>query len=220
MFGCEPGEMIGQSPLSWHVPESHAIVREHIRANDDAPYEAICMRKNGARFPVEIRARPTTHEGRPARATAVRDITARQQAEEAAREALVRGEVLRAQKEALDALSTPLLPIRDDILVLPLIGAVSAERAEQAQMALLSGLVERRAQVAILDITGVPEVDASVAEALIRAARAARLLGARVILTGIGPDVAQRLVRIGADLRDIMTYGTLHGGVAHALRRR
>jgi rsbT co-antagonist protein RsbR len=79
--------------------------------------------------------------------------------------------------------------------------------------------VETHAQVAILDITGVPVVDTQVANALLRAAQAVKLLGAQVVLTGIRPEVAQTLVGLGVDLGDIVTRGTLQSGIAFALGR-
>lgn len=135
-------------------------------------------------------------------------------------EAKAVGETVRQQAAALLELSTPLIPISDDTLVMPLIGVVDSRRAAQVLETLLRGITERGAQVAILDITGVSVVDTQVAEALLRAARAAQLLGAEVVLSGIRPDVAQTLVQLGADLGGITTSGTLQAGIQHAMRRR
>jgi len=85
---------------------------------------------------------------------------------------------------------------------------------------LLEGISTSGAAVAILDITGVSVVDTQVANGLIRAARAASLLGAEVVLTGIRPEVARTLVGLGADLHDIVTRGTLQSGIAYAMSRR
>ena len=85
---------------------------------------------------------------------------------------------------------------------------------------LLSGLVSQHAHTAIIDITGVKEVDAHVADGLLQAARAARLLGARVVLTGISAAVAQGLIALGADLSGIVTLSTLRSGIAYALGAR
>jgi anti-anti-sigma regulatory factor len=82
---------------------------------------------------------------------------------------------------------------------------------------LLQGIAANHAQIAIIDITGVPVVDSQVADALVRAARAVRLLGARVVLTGIRPEVAQTLVGLGIDLSGIVTRGSLQSGIAYAL---
>jgi len=126
----------------------------------------------------------------------------------------------RQQAEMLAELSTPLIPISDDAVVLPLIGAVDEQRAAQVLEALLSGISGRRARIAILDITGVPVVDMQVAEAFIRAARAVRLLGAQMVITGVRPGVAQILVGLGVELSGILTLSTLQSGIAYALSRR
>ena len=102
---------------------------------------------------------------------------------------------------------------------MPIIGMFDSIRAQQVMHTLLSGLAASRGKFAILDITGVPVVDTAVAHALLQAARAARLLGTEVILTGIRPEVAQTLVHIGAELGSIITRGTLQSGIKYALAR-
>ncbi len=104
-------------------------------------------------------------------------------------------------------------------MVMPLIGALDAQRTQQIMETLLHGISTSRAQVAILDITGVAVVDTQVANALLQAARAVRLLGAQVALTGIRPEVAQTLVGLGVDLGGIVTYSTLQSGIAFAIGR-
>jgi rsbT co-antagonist protein RsbR len=121
----------------------------------------------------------------------VRDITEQKQAE-VERLQLQEG-IIRAQAAALAELSTPLIPINDRIMVMPLIGALDSRRAQQVVEALLAGVAQSRAQVAIVDITGVAVVDTQVANALVRAAQSVKLLGAQVVLTGIRPEVAQTL---------------------------
>jgi PAS domain S-box-containing protein len=219
LFGYTTDEMIGMSAPDFHTPEWREIVYERIRTNDEQPYEAVCRRKDGSTFLAEICGRATLFEGRPARVTALRDITARRQAEDAQRDAAVRDEVIRAQAALLAELSAPILPVAQGVLVLPLIGRISAERAQQVIEALGDAVASRQARIAILDITGVPEVDADVGDALLRAARMAELLGAQVMLTGVRPEVARRLVEIGADLGGLATHGTLEQGIARALRR-
>ncbi|MFS8067709.1 MAG: STAS domain-containing protein, partial [Byssovorax sp.] len=91
--------------------------------------------------------------------------------------------------------------------------------ADQILETLLDGIIKHRAHTAILDITGVRVVDAQVASGLVSAARAARLLGARVLLTGIRPEVAQMLVGLDTDLAGVVTLGTLESGIAYALGR-
>jgi rsbT co-antagonist protein RsbR len=120
----------------------------------------------------------------------------------------------------LRALGTPLLPIDDRVIAMPLIGNISSDRASQIMEALLGGITMHRASVAILDITGVEVIDMQAANAIVCAARAASLLGTEVVLTGTSPNVAKTLVEIGADLRGIITRSTLRSGIAYALARR
>jgi PAS domain S-box-containing protein len=145
------------------------------------------------------------------------DITERKRAE-AERERL-QEELIEAQAVALQELSTPLIPISDTVLVMPLIGRIDTRRAGQILETLLTGVQEQQADLAIIDITGVNLVDTQVAQALIQAARAVKLLGARVVLTGLRPEVAQTLVSLGVDLSDIVTRGTLQSGIAYGLRQ-
>ncbi|EYF03941.1 PAS domain-containing protein [Chondromyces apiculatus] len=143
------------------------------------------------------------------------DITARVKVEERNRK--LQEEVLLVQQETLRAISTPLIPIAQGVVVMPLVGEVTRERAEQVVETLLRGISEQQARIAILDVTGVPQAGAEVTEAILRAARSVKLLGAEVILTGVRPSVAQALIELGADLAGISTLGTLERGVAHAL---
>jgi PAS domain S-box-containing protein len=153
-----------------------------------------------------------------------RDITAQLQMEEERQRAEaerldLQEEVIRAQQAALRELSTPLIPIAAGVIALPLVGAIDSTRAQQLMEALLTGVAEMRANVAIIDITGVRVVDTQVAGALLRTAQAARLLGAEVVLTGIGPEIAQTLIGIGADLSGIVTRANFQTGIAYALTR-
>lgn len=125
---------------------------------------------------------------------------------------------IRMQEENLRALSTPLIPIAESVVVMPLIGTVNSARARQVLEKLLEGVVAHRAAVAILDVTGVPVVDAEVANGLIQAAKGVALLGAEVVLTGIRPEMARTLVELGTDLRGLVVRSTLQSGVEHALR--
>ncbi|MDC3962589.1 STAS domain-containing protein [Polyangium jinanense] len=124
-------------------------------------------------------------------------------------------ETLRAR---LAELSTPLIPIRDDVMVMPLIGAIDSERAERVLTTLLTGVSKTGARVAIVDVTGVVAVNEQVASTLLRVAQAVRLLGTRMVLSGIGPEVARTLISIGADLSGIVTCSNLQTAVAHAVK--
>jgi len=127
-------------------------------------------------------------------------------------------QTIKEQAAALMELSTPIIPISDHVLAMPLIGVVDARRAGLVLETMLDGIVRSRARVAILDITGVKEVDKQVAQALARVSQAVQLLGTQLVLTGIRPEVAQTLVTIGADLGKIVTCGTLQAGIAYATR--
>lgn len=146
------------------------------------------------------------------------DVTAQVLAEQQRNELRERLEA--AQQEVLRELSTPLIPLAEGLVVMPLIGMLDSARAQLVMETLLQGIVAHRAQIAILDVTGVRAMDGAVAESLVRAARAARLLGAEVILTGLDPAAARTLVEISTDLSGVLTLGTLQAGVAYALNCR
>jgi rsbT co-antagonist protein RsbR len=147
-----------------------------------------------------------------------RDMTKQKRAERE-RQAM-QEQIIQAQQATLRELSTPLMPIADGVVAMPIIGTIDTMRAQQIMEALLQGIAEHNASIAILDITGVKVVDTQVAGALIRAAQAARMLGAQVVLTGISPEIAQTLVHIGAEMREMVAKPTLQQGIAYALSRR
>jgi ribose transport system substrate-binding protein len=128
-------------------------------------------------------------------------------------------EIIRAQRSMIQELSTPIIPISDKILVLPLIGTIDSARAQQIMETMLGAISTHQAAVLIIDITGVAMVDTGVAHYLLQAARAAQLLGTRVILVGISPEVAQTVVQLGVDLSSIPTYSSLQHGLEHAMTR-
>jgi rsbT co-antagonist protein RsbR len=117
------------------------------------------------------------------------------------------------QQQAMLSLSTPVLQIRDQILVLPLIGTIDSARAAQIVEQLLNSIVDTQASVVIIDITGVPVIDTAVANHLIKTIQAAKMLGADTIITGISPANAQTLVTLGVDLSMMTTRGSLRSGV-------
>lgn len=146
------------------------------------------------------------------------DICDRKQAEVLLRETMAQKAVIETQRQKLADLSTPLIPIADRILTMPLVGTLDPERAEQILMTLLEGVSRAGASVAILDITGVAVVDTQAASALLRAAQAARLLGAEVILSGIRAEVAQTLVGLGVELGSIITTSSLKTAIDRAMK--
>src|SRR5215471_6068469 len=129
-----------------------------------------------------------------------------------------RERVIRQQQEAIRELSTPVLPVRERLLILPIIGVIDPQRARQLTEQLLHGIRTNRAKVVVMDITGVPVIDANVANHLVQTVEAARLLGANVIVTGLSPEIAQTLVTIGVDLSEMATVGDLQGGIEEAER--
>ncbi len=143
------------------------------------------------------------------------DITGLKQAE-LERERLQQ-EIIEAQQQALKELSTPVIPVMDRILVMPLIGSIDTMRARDITRSLLAGIREQRAKVVILDITGVPIVDSGVADHLNKTIQAARLKGARTIVTGISDAVAETIVDLGIDWTGIETLSDLQTGLIVAL---
>ncbi len=128
-----------------------------------------------------------------------------------------REQIIEHQLAQLQALSTPIVPIYSGVLVLPLIGSLDARRASEMTEALLEAITSYQADQVIIDITGVPVVDTDVAQYLLQATRATRLLGSQVILVGIGAYIAQTIVQLGLDLTDIVTRANLQAGIEYAL---
>lgn len=114
-------------------------------------------------------------------------------------------------------LSTPVMPVHDGILVVPLVGAIDAARSTQLMEVLLAAIQHDGAEVVIIDVTGVPMVDADVADQLLKTAQAASLVGASCILVGISSRVAQALIRCGVDLTGLVLRNNLRSGILHAL---
>ena len=129
-----------------------------------------------------------------------------------------RERIIRQQQEAIRELSTPVLQVRDRLLILPIIGVIDPQRARQLTEQLLRGIRANRAKVVVVDITGVPAVDAAVANHLVQTVDASRLMGANVIVTGLSSEIAQTLVTIGVDLGKINAVGDLQGGIEEAER--
>ncbi|PLR77293.1 RsbR protein [Bacillus sp. V3-13] len=121
------------------------------------------------------------------------------------------------QKIALQELSAPLIPVFEKITVMPLVGTIDTERAKQIMENLLSGVVKHRSEVVLIDITGVPVVDTMVAHHIIQAADAVRLVGAKCMLVGIRPEIAQTIVNLGIELNQFTTKNTLKKGIEAAL---
>jgi rsbT co-antagonist protein RsbR len=129
-----------------------------------------------------------------------------------------RERIIRQQQEAIRELSTPVLQVRERLLILPIIGLIDPQRARQLTEQLLQGIRSNRAKVVVMDITGVPSIDVNVANYLVQTVDAARLMGATLIVTGLSPEIAQTLVVIGVDLGKMETVGDLQGGIEKAER--
>lgn len=126
---------------------------------------------------------------------------------------------LAQQQRALAELSTPVIQIHENILVVPLVGAIDTERARRIMEELLLGITRYQAEMVIIDITGVPVVDTAVANHLLQTVKAARLLGTRSILVGISSEVAQALVHLQIDLSEVITRSNLQAGIEYALEQ-
>ena len=127
-----------------------------------------------------------------------------------------RERVIRQQQEAIRELSTPVLQVRERLLILPIIGVIDSQRARQLTEQLLRGIRTNRAKVVVVDITGVPTIDSTVANHLVQTVEASRLMGASVIVTGLSAEIAQTLVTIGVELSKVNAVGDLQGGIEEA----
>jgi rsbT co-antagonist protein RsbR len=129
-----------------------------------------------------------------------------------------RERVIREQQEAIRELSTPVLQVRDRLLILPIIGGLDTQRARQLTEQLLGAIQTSRAKVVVIDITGVATIDEGVANHLVQTVEASRLMGAGAIITGLSSKIAQTLVDLGVDLGMMKTVGDLQGGLEEAER--
>lgn len=149
-----------------------------------------------------------------ARCALFRDLTDEERADEERHK--LEQQIIASQEEALRELGTPLMPLAEGVLAMPIVGTIDTTRAARIIEVMLEGVVSTGAGHVIMDITGVPVVTAEVADAIARAAKAAELVGAEVVLTGIRGAVAKTLLELDVDLGGSGTWSTLRGGVAHA----
>jgi rsbT co-antagonist protein RsbR len=214
-----PADLVGQSwaivvpedLLSWY----EQVAMPQLFRDGRWREEVISKRRDGSLHPTETAL--TLLEG-GGMVCVVRDVTEQKQAE--AERIRLQDAIIQGQAAALAELSTPLIPINEQIMVMPLVGSMDSRRVQQVIEALLIGITQSHAQVAIIDITGVVMVDTQVANGLVRAAQAVKLLGAQIVLTGIRPEVAQTLVGLGLDLQGLITRSSLQSGIAYAMERR
>jgi rsbT co-antagonist protein RsbR len=225
LTGYLPGECVGNPDFLARLvhPEDYAqLIRDAValRATGAALSQNRWITKDDRVLWIENHIRVLRDSaGSPIGACGVAmDITDIKLAEE--EQTRLEEELYRMQAEALLELSTPLIPISAEVLVMPLVGSVNLSRAGRVIEVLLEGINRTRARFAILDLTGVPSVDVETADALVRTAQAVGLLGANVVLTGIRPEVAQALVRLGTSLDNIVTRRTLGSGIKYTTRHR
>ncbi len=212
-LGLQPGQVVGTSVFTMYA--DHPLVLDSNRAALHGEEQHLTVRMDELTFEnwlIPVR----DEQGAVSRVIGLAlDVTERAAAEE--EHLLLTERIIQMQRAAIRELSTPLIPIADGVVIMPLIGAIDTARARAALETLLEGVAQQHAYAAILDITGVQTVDTQVANALIRAAQAVRLLGAQVILTGIQPQIAQTLVTLGVNLGEIITRSTLQAGIAYAV---
>ncbi len=125
-------------------------------------------------------------------------------------------DLIEKQRQAIEELSTPIIKIWDQVLVLPLIGALDTRRSQRLTESLLNEIALTQSKVTILDITGVPTVDSAVANHILKTVSAVKLLGAMCVITGIRPEVAQTIVHLGVDLSEVETLSNLSEGLKWA----
>jgi rsbT co-antagonist protein RsbR len=207
----EDADLIGKPILDFCAPSDRAMVLQRVREGINETYEAGLLCKDGSLLPVELTGETYQINGRATRVTTFRDLTARKKAE--AERAALQEQIIEAQRHALQELSTPIIPVMDRIIVMPLIGSIDTMRAKDITRALLAGISHYRAKIVIVDITGVPIVDSGVADHLNKTIQAARLKGAQTIITGMSDAVAEAIIDLGIDWSNIQTLSDLQTGL-------
>ncbi len=160
---------------------------------------------------VETRTAELTQE------IAARERIEKERAQLLEEQAVLQQDIIDAQREALKELSTPVIPVMERILVMPLVGGIDTMRAREIMRTLLEGISEYRAKFVILDVTGVPIMDTGIVNHINKTIQAARLKGAEMIVTGISDTVAEAIVDLGIDWDDVMTLADLQTGLRIAL---
>jgi|GEM_PF-1752382 rsbT co-antagonist protein RsbR len=215
LSGYSREELLGQ-PLSLLIPDSdsNAIVSK----GGERHQERACRPKQGGSIPISFSAEVMrdNHNALQGIVCVGRDLR-EIKITEAERMRLL--EAVQRQSIILEELSTPLIPVTKEILVMPLIGSVDAQRARRMTETLLAGIVERRVKLAIIDITGVRAVNTEAVHGIVQAVHAVRLIGAEVVLTGLRADVARTIIDLDVDLSGIVTFSALQRGILYAMDR-
>jgi PAS domain S-box-containing protein len=221
MHGYTVEELLGQHLSMFHTEEQlqEDVIPFNERVMETGAHQGEVghVRKDGTTFPTWMSTTVLKDEkGNPVGLVGTaRDITEQKQSE-VERERLQQ-ELIEAQRRAIQELSTPIIPLMERIIVMPLIGSIDSMRARDIMRSLLAGIREQRAKVVILDITGVPIVDSGVANHLNKTIQAARLKGAHTIITGISDAVAETIVDLGIDWGGIETLSDVQTGLIVAL---
>ncbi len=216
IFGYKSGELAGNN-VSMLMPEPYHSGHDNYLKSYLGTGEAKVIgigrevrgkRKDGSTFPMDLAVSETKIGKDRIFVGIIRDISEKKEAESKITE----------QTRLLVDLSTPVLKVWDHVVLLPLIGSIDSDRAVQIIENLLDAIVKTNARVAVIDVTGVSMIDTYVAQNLIKTVSAAEMLGATVLITGITPDVAQTLVKLGIDFSTIRACGPLRAGIAEAMR--
>jgi PAS domain S-box-containing protein len=222
--GLSAEDVVGASVYDFTPPEFEKTMRECLARIYETgiaeSHDIVGVSADGVPACYATRIAPVMQDGEVIATTHVaRDVTERKEAEDEIKslnEELER--TINAQSLSILELSTPALQLWDEVVVLPLVGVVDTARAQQIMEGLLQAIVAHEARVCILDVTGVPVIDTSVAQHLIKAVTAAGMMGAKVLVTGISPETAQTLTRLQIDISALSTSGTLRSGMVEALR--
>lgn len=228
ILGHSHAEMIGKSDIDFFPPEQARIYwagdnRVFTSGMPDASDETQ-TRSDGQTTTIWTRKWPLRdkNEAIIGLCGIITDITVIKQRQDAVmqleHELAERAKVIEAQMTLLDQLGIPIIQVWDHVLLVPLIATMDSRRANLLIKNMLESISQYHAQVIILDITGVPIVDTTVADALLQSIQAAELLGCRSILVGIRPEIAQTVVGLGVDFSRIITRARLQDGLAYALR--
>ncbi|GAB4214909.1 MAG: hypothetical protein OHK0022_54160 [Roseiflexaceae bacterium] len=222
LYGLDRAEVLNKKVIELTPADQHDILSSELQGalqNGGQWFGRLwAQRLDGTRWRMQVSAMNIRDSSGDhiANAAIFRDVTGEEQAEQ--ERVSLQEQVIASQQAAIRELSTPLIPLAQGVIVMPLVGTIDSQRAQQVLETLLEGITLYQARTAILDITGVRVVDTQVANALIRAAQAARLLGARVVLTGINAEVAQTIVQLGVSMDQIITRSNLQSGINYALK--